>query len=194
MGKNERIRTIIGLEYIKKEWYPACDHMDVHVQDAFAEISRVNRELFNMIPYVVQFTSEDVYSSAKEMRERVQEEGIVYIYTGWSGHPILTQEDNNIGRAVHDVFAHLVCGCPFTFEGEYTAYLEQRKWYPQWTWDVLFAEIPAQTAAYYYVGSHNFDQRAIAAPKRWMELTKSLDLQDYSHNSILNPTKFLEVI
>jgi hypothetical protein len=84
------------------------------------------------------------------------------------------------------VFAHLVCGCPFNFEGEYTAYLEQRKWYPSWTWDVLFAEIPAQTAAYYVTGSHDFDQRAIAAPKYWMDMAEHLELKDYSHNSILN--------
>jgi hypothetical protein len=193
MGKNEFIRYTIGTEYLTRS-HGVLDHSSEHVQAAFKEISRVNRELFALIPYEVVFTEKDVYSSAREMRERVQSENKIYIYTGWSGHPLLTQEDNNIGRAVHDVFAHLVCGCPFNFEGEYTAYLEQRKWYPQWTWDVLFAEIPAQTAAYYVNGSHDFDQRAIAASKRWMELAENLILDDYSHNSVLNTNTFLEVI
>jgi hypothetical protein len=187
MSKNERIRTILGLEYIKKEWYPVRDHMDVHVQDAFAEIVKVNRELFAMIPYEVVFTTDDVYSSAREMRERVKAENKIYIYTEWSGHPILTQEENNIGRAVHDTWSHLVCGCPFSWEGELTAYNEQKLYYPEWTWDVLFAEIVGQTSAYYYVGNHNFDQRAIAAPKRWMELAKTAILPDFSSNSILIP-------
>lgn len=186
MGKNEFIRYIIGQEYMTRTKGIENEH-SIHVQAAFKEIAAVNRELFDLIPYEVVFTSDDIYSSAKEMRERVQKEGIIYIYDGWSGHPLLTLEENLIGRAVHDIFAHLVCGCPFNFEGEYTAYLEQRKWYPDWTWDVLFAEIPAQTAAFYYNGnSHDFNQLAIAAPSRWMELGNLLELQDYSHNSILN--------
>lgn len=187
MGKNEFIRKQIGVQYLSSYGHAhILDHTSSYVQEAFAEINRVNRELFDFIPYKVVFTEKDMYVSAKEMRRRVQEEGVIYIYSGWGGHPLLTQEENNIGRAVHDVFAHLVCGCPFTFEGEYTAYLEQRKWYPEWTWDVLFAEIPAQTAAYYVNGGHDFDQRAIAAPKHWMDIAKHLELEDYSHNSILD--------
>jgi hypothetical protein len=185
VGKNEVIRHIIGSEYLTRTM-GISNESQPSVRDAFAEISRVNRELFDLIPYDVIFTSEDIYDSAREMRRRVVEENRIFIYDGWSGHPILTQEQNNIGRAVHDVFAHLVCGCPFDFEGEYSAYLEQRKWYPEWTWNVLFAEIPAQTAAYYITGSHNFNQRAIAAPKHWIDLANKLELADYSHNSVLN--------
>jgi hypothetical protein len=198
MGKNEFIRYIIGTEYLQ-DTRKVLDHNSEHVQAAFAEISKINRELFDMIPYEVVFTTDDVYQSAREMRKRVVEENKIYIYSGWGGHPILTQEQNNIGRAVHDVFAHMVCGCPFNFEGEYSAYLEQRNYYPEWTWDVLFSEIPCQTAAFYVTGSHDFDQRAIAAHPNWMALGYLLDLPDYSHNSVLSPvtftkTKFQEVI
>jgi hypothetical protein len=198
MGKNEFVRHIIGTQYLNRS-LGMQDETTSHVQFAFKEISRINRELFDLIPYEVVFTTEDVYKSAREMRERVVAENKIYIYTGWSGHPLLTQEENNMGRAVHDVFAHMVCGCPFNFEGEFTAYLEQRKYYPAWTWDVLFAEIPAQTAAFYANGnSHDFDQRAIAAPKHWMELGDLLTLPDYSHNSVLKMSKnyfgFTEVI
>ena len=189
MGKNEFIRGIIGNEYLLRK--DSIEEETPFVKDAFKEIAKVNRELFDLIPYEVYFTTEDMYTSAKHMRERVLADGVIYIYTGWSGHPYLTQEENNIGRAVHDVFAHMVCGCPFTFEGEYTAYLEQRKWYPEWTWDVLFAEIPAQTAAYYVNGSHDFDQRAIAAPHFWIQLADQLELEDYSHNSVLNMNSVL---
>lgn len=186
MGKNEFIRGIIGEEYLVRSG-KSMQENSKDVERIFRDIVAVNKELFESIPFEVVFTTEDVYSSAKEMRERVLSEGVIYIYSGWGGHPFLTQDENNIGRAVHDVFAHLVCGCPFNFEGEYTAYLEQRKWYPQHTWDVLFAEIPAQTAAYYANGnSHDFDQRAISAPEKWIKLAENLELQDYSHNSVLN--------
>jgi hypothetical protein len=193
VGKNEFIRYIIGTEYLNGT-REVLDHTSKHVQEAFTEISRINRELFDLIPYEVIFTTEDIYDSAREMRRRVVEENRIFIYSGWGGHPILTQEQNNIGRAVHDVFAHMVCGCPFNFEGEFTAYLEQRKYYPEWTWDVLFSEIPCQTAAYYVSGSHDFDQRAIAAAEKWMTLGDLLTLPDYSRNSVLNPTTFLQVV
>jgi hypothetical protein len=186
MTRNEYICDVIGLEYLHKK-APVMQEETMIVEKAFNEIVRVNKELFDMIPYHVYFTTTDMYTSAKQMREEVQKTGIIYIYSGWSGHPYLTQEENNIGRAVHDVFAHLVCGCPFTFEGELTAYYEQRKWYPKWTWGVLFAEIPAQTAAFYVNDkSHDFKQRAIVAPKKWMELAELVELKDYSHNSVLN--------
>lgn len=189
MGKNEFIRQIIGQEYLYKT--TGIEEETPLVHDAFREIAEINRQLFELIPYDVVFTYKDMYSSASEMRSRVMEENTIYIYTGWSGHPFLSQEENNIGRAVHDVLAHMVCGCPFTFEGEFTAYLEQKKYYPEWVHEVLFAEIPAQTAAYYANGnSHEFSQRAIMAPSHWIELSKNIELENYSKNSVLAPFEF----
>lgn len=183
---NLMIREAIGQSYLKGNTFAMDEHY-LFVRDAYKEISRTNFELFQFIPYQVIFTNKDVYESAAEMREEVVKSGKIYIYSEWSGHPILTKEQNIISRAVHDVFAHLVCGCPFNFEGEYTSYLEQRKWYPNWVWGVLFAEIPAQTAAYYANGmSHDFSQRAIDAPEAWMKMAEGLKLEDYSHNSVLN--------
>lgn len=175
------VRTTIGRQYV--HGYFASEDTEF-VRDAYRAVSKVNRELFDRIPFDVVFTDADPYASAKEMREAVKRTGIAHIYTGWSGHPILSHEENNISRAVHDIYAHLVCGCPFTFEGEYTAYLEQRKHYPDWTWRVLFAEIPAQTAAYYYAGNFTYRQRAFEAPGQWLTMTRGME-RDYSHNSVL---------
>lgn len=185
MGKlNKAVRRVIGHEYLFRTF--EIEEETEEVKAAFAEISRVNNILFDMIPFDVKFVDFDAYDSAASMREKVLKSGIIYIYTGWSGHPYLSQPENNIGRAVHDVFAHLVCGCPFTFEGELTAYYEQRKHYPKWTWDVLFAEIPGQTCAYYANGKdHDFPQRAIAAPQDWIRFAEMVELPDYSHNSVL---------
>ena len=176
------IKLAIGKAYVEGTF--ASENSE-YVGKAFKEISRVNRQLFERIPFKVEFTSEDPYASAKEMRAEVLRTGVIKIFTEWSGHPFLTQEENNWGRAVHDIFAHLVCGCPFNFEGEYSAYLEQRKYYPEWTWRVLFAEIPGQTCAYYYKGDFSYDQRAIEAPQEWLDLCKGIE-QDYSENAILD--------
>lgn len=177
----EVIKHLIGHEYVEGIFESENSE---HVRLAYREIAKVNQRLFDLIPYKVEFTEEEGYLTAKEMREMVVATGTIKIYTGWSGHPFLTQEENSIGRAVHDVWAHMVCGCPFSFEGEYNAYLEQRKHYPEWTWGVLFAEIPAQTSAYYFSGSFGYEQRAIEAPQHWIEWCKLLK-SDYSANSVL---------
>jgi hypothetical protein len=200
---SKEIRYAIGKEYVEGRFER---EQSLFVAAAYREISRVSAELFKRIPFKVEFTSEDHYESAKQMREEVQRTGVIKIYTGFGGHPYLTQEQNNKGRAVHDVWAHLVCGCPFSFEGEYNAYLEQRKYYPEWTWKVLFAEIPAQTSAYYYmgevakdkaslykgVGSFEYKQRAIEAPEEWLEMCLPLK-RDYSQHSILEGLRASEV-
>lgn len=160
------------------------------VANDFKIIAAINEELFKHIPYEVVFTENDTYSSAKQMREEIQRTGIIYIYTGWSGHPFLTQEQNNIGRAVHDVFAHCVCGCPFSFQGELNAYYTQREYYPREVWNTLFAEIPMQTAAYYTANGFNFPQRAIRATNQDMQLVAHMK-KDYSKNSILKPLQLI---
>lgn len=192
---SEEVRTEIGRAYVEGIF---AQEETTFIQAAYMEISRVNRELFARIPFKVEFTEEDAYSSAKEMRKEVLKTGVLKIFTAFGGHPYLTQEENNISRAVHDCWAHLVCGCPFSFEGEYNAYLEQRKYYPEWTWRVLFAEIPGQTSAFYYMGvigdktnplykgagSFDYKQRAIEAPQEWLEWCEPLK-RDYSEDSIL---------
>lgn len=175
------IRYTIGKAYVEGTFESENSE---YVAKAYKEIARVHRELFERIPFKVEFTEEDTYMNAKDMRADVLKTGVIKIYKGWSGHPFLTHEENNIGRAVHDVFAHLVCGCPFNFQGEYNAYLEQRKYYPEWTWRVLFAEIPGQTSAYYYKGDFSYDQRAFEAPQEWLDMCEVL-VRDYSENSIM---------
>jgi hypothetical protein len=182
--KTMNVVEVLGKNYIHGLY--ASENSE-EVKKHFEIIAAVNKELFKQIPYEIVFTEEDMYSSAKEMREKVQETGIMYIYTGWSGHPFLTQEQNNIGRAVHDVFAHCVCGCPFNFQGELNAYYEQRKYYPKEVWATLFAEIPMQTAAFYAAGKEfSFPQRAIKATEQDMLLVSHM-VKDYSKNSILKP-------
>lgn len=157
------------------------------VEDSFRIMAQINHEIFKEIPYKVIFTEKDVYKSAREMRERVVEENVMYIYTGNSEHQFLTEQENWEFRAVHDVFAHMVCGCPFTFKGEFNAYLEQRKLYPKSIWGVLFGEIPMQTSAYYYKGSFDFKQRAIEAHPDLVKYFEERFVHDYSKYSVLKP-------
>lgn len=184
------VRMVLGRNYI--EGLYESENSEAVASD-FRKIAKVSSELFEKIPYQVVFTEDDHYSSAREMREKVTETGIIYIYSGGNDHPFLSPEENLKGRAVHDVFAHMVCGCPFTFQGELNAYYEQRKHYPREVWNTLFAEIPMQTAAFYYNNKSfsGIKQRAIRATETEMNLVEHMK-KDYSHNSVLSVKNLLK--
>ena len=162
------------------------------IKRKYEMIKEVNNRLFEQIPYEVVFTEEDCYQSAREMREAVTKSNKIYIYKGGADdNPFLSEMENLKGRAVHDVFAHMVCGCPFSFKGELNAYYEQRKHYPKETWAVLFAEIPMQTASYYYnEKSFDFPQRAIEATEAEMKSVEHM-VHDYSENSVLSVNQLI---
>lgn len=184
------VRMVLGRNYM--EGLYDTENSDL-VKEDFRKIAAVSSELFEKIPYEVIFTEEDHYKSAKDMREKVAATNVIYIFSGNNEHPFLSPEENLKGRAVHDVFAHMVCGCPFSFQGELNAYYEQRKHYPKETWATLFAEIPMQTAAYYYNGKRfeGITQRAIRATETEMNLVDHMK-KDYSHNSILSVENLLK--
>lgn len=173
----------LGRAYIENKFE---SENSTNVEKAYKEIAKVNKELFKRIPFEVVFTSEDTYESARVMRERVIKENKIYIYNQYCEHPFFSVEENLQFRAVHDVFAHMVCGCPFTFKGEFNAYLEQRKYYPEWTWGVLFSEIPMQTSAYYYSGGFDFPQRAIDVSDYLVNYYESRFTYDYSEHSVMD--------
>lgn len=180
----KKIVNMLGKWYVKGNFK---EENTEFVEICYKEIAKINKELMKKIPYEVIFTEKDEYKSAKEMRDRVKKENIIYIYKGNSEHKYFSEKENWEFRAVHDVFAHLVCGCPFDFKGELTAYEEQRKLYPEYTWGVLFGEIPMQTCTYYYTNGFNFNQRAIHIQKDLMEYVTNRFKNDYTENSILKP-------
>jgi hypothetical protein len=180
------ISMFIGKQYVEGTF---ATENNRGVELVYREIAEVNKKLFDDIPYKVVFTDDDPYVSAADMRKKVVAEKEIRIYTGGCDHRFLSAQENLISRAVHDVWAHMVCGCPFTFQGEFNAYREQRRYYPRNTWAVLFAEIPAQTAAHYYMKEQtgedfNYTQRAFAAPIEWSDLCNTYLEHDYSANSV----------
>lgn len=184
------VRMVLGRNFM--EGIYESENSD-QVREDFRKIAAVSSALFEKIPYTVIFTEDDHYKSAKDMREKVSASGIIHIFSGNNDHPYLSPEENLKGRAVHDVFAHMVCGCPFTFQGELNAYYEQRKHYPTSVWPTLFAEIPMQTAAFYYNGKsfEGIKQRTFRATETEMNLVEHMK-KDYSQNSVLSAEELLK--
>ena len=182
MDKVKTFRNNLGRMYRESKFE---GENSATVKEHYKIIAEVNKALFDMIPYEVVACEGEPYKNAKEMRERVVREGVVFISTDGEPNQFMTQYENFIGRAVHDCFAHMVCGCPFTFKGEYNAYLEQRKYYPKKVWGTLFAEIPMQTASYYYGMNFDYEQRAFEAPLELMNEAEKILKHDYSNDSVI---------
>lgn len=74
------------------------------------------------IPVVVEFVPHDPYASAADMFQQVRLDNRLLIYTGDSVHPVLTERENHIFRAIHDWYGHIVPGNSFDPSGEFTAW------------------------------------------------------------------------
>lgn len=169
----------IGLEYVEGHFE---NEDSIRVQKAYYQISKRNSELYRQIPIPVLWTEDDPYSSYEELREGIRRDGELRVFSGGS-HPKFVNPDQNVkGRAVHDYFGHYRHDVDFSVKGEFLKWWHTRHHFPDlYEYDipvreVLFAEIVGQRCAVGYLddgfGDQRFEQRAIAAPRRWIELCK----------------------
>lgn len=120
--------------------------------------------LFATIRIPVRFVEYDPYPDAATMSDRVLRERVLLISTVGNEHPFLSPEQNLVGRAVHDLIVHVVCGCPFTGYGEFNAFEAQAALFPLSVRWVLFSEIVGQ--ACYFLSRGEFPvQKVVRFPR-----------------------------
>lgn len=109
----------------------------------------------------VEYVPDDPYKDFDEMKKSVEESGVLKVYQGESDHPVWTEEENWVFRAVHDAMIHLAGkGHPFTLRGELAAYNRHYKMAPTAARHALFTEVVGQTCTYFHLGeSFNFPQK-----------------------------------
>jgi len=168
----ETLKTILG------EWYDSANEEPSLASDAYEVIAEINEEKYEEIPCKVIWQEEDPYDSFADMRETVQVEGQLRVFSDGSDPKFMSHEQNIKGRAVHDWFGHLSAGCDFSMEGEWTKYQHVKDDYPPWVRPLLFTEIVGQRAAasYYPNGffDEQFEQQAAFAPKHVRTLAKEV--------------------
>jgi hypothetical protein len=159
------------MEVVQKvgSWYDSAPVHERYADSAYDVISRINNVLYEKIPIPVKWVSEDPYDSYADMKERVQKEGVLYVFTGGSNPKHMSHEDNIKGRAVHDYFGHLEADCNFSMRGEWEKYNHVKDRYPAWVRPLLFTEIVGQRAMISYSGGFDYDQKATFAPKTIMK-------------------------
>lgn len=77
-------------------------------------------DIFNRIS--VYLTPENPYRSFISMKNDIQNNNRLKIFTGNSDHPIWSREINILFRLYHDYYGHYKNNCPFTFTGELLVY------------------------------------------------------------------------
>ena len=112
--------------------------------------NRLFRQMTRKIEVI--FTDEDPYPDFAAMKDDIETQHRMLVWTGESSNsPIWTPEENWRFRAVHDYMIHLAGNHPFTLRGEIGAYNRHVKIAPIAARPALFTEIIGQTCAYLYL-------------------------------------------
>ena len=147
-----------------------------------------------------EFVPEHVYTSAKDLKNRVDTEGIMYVSTLDADHPVWKGEEglitNTMFRAWHDWEGHIVKSKKFTLAGEIGAYNAHAKIVPRAAIPVLFTEVVGQICCFYQSGKQNCAQKAVILPEFDYINVGNLTQQGEARFGMrLNPkTKLLEPI
>ncbi len=117
----------------------------------------------------IKFVPEHPYTSAKEMRQRVEKEKIMYVSTSDAKHPVWTGKQgliwNTMFRAWHDWEGHIAKGRGFRLQGEIAAYNAHAKTVPRACLPILFTEVVGQICCFYQSGKQNCIQKAMIMPE-----------------------------
>lgn len=143
------------------------------VRDAYAAFARQVDQQFGQLTRDVRvtFTDDDPYADASELFRDIRRGSFaVWRTQGDQRHPLLTPEQNNRFRAVHDYYGHFKSGRGFDRHGEEAAWVCHSLMFAGEATRALTTETRGQSSAFVWVngGGDNFPpQKAILLPQ-WM--------------------------
>ena len=117
----------------------------------------------------IKMVPEHPYKSAKEMRNRVQKEKVMYVSTSDADHPVWKGKQgliwNTMFRTWHDWEGHIAKGRGFRLQGEIASYNAHTKTVPRACLPILFTEVVGQICCFYQSGKKNCVQKAMIMPE-----------------------------
>jgi hypothetical protein len=143
-----------------------------HIGQQFSHLTRPASE--GGMGFKVEVTDTDPYDSPEAMSSDVANKRIKVMSTATTGgHNFFTNEENDMFRAVHDVFGHAAIGRDFSRDGEEAAYLSHRQMFPKEAHAALASETRGQNSYLNYGHERDFpDQgpgtKLVGLPK-WAE-------------------------
>lgn len=165
IAQDPRIGLTIGRAYLS-----APERITPDVREAYARFTEQVDQQYGMLLREVRvtFTDTDPYESADPLFKDIASGHFrVYRTQPDQRHPILTPEQNDRFRAVHDYFGHYRSGRGFDRHGEEAAWICHSLMFAGVATRALTTETRGQTSAFIYVnGGREFPpQRAILLPQ-----------------------------
>lgn len=135
----------------------STEHM---TRKVYAQFVRECKRQFDRIPVKVIFTASDPYDNSKALFADI-EKGVMRVYTGGNEHPLMSKEENNVFRAVHDYYGHYGQGerNHFGIKGEVRAWKRHRRMFSSIAKLALNTETLAQVC-YYFTFKRFAEQKA----------------------------------
>jgi hypothetical protein len=171
-----RLDPVIGAAIA--DAYMAAPARDRRAFAAYAALCRetvrqyhflVGRVEFGGLGVTVRIVDEDPYLDAEALLDDVRQRRLrVWASAATRNpHPYLSDGENDMFRAVHDVFGHAASGRGFDPHGEEAAWFKHSMMYSRLARPALTTETRGQTCAqvFYYRGSRFPEQKAVLLPR-----------------------------
>lgn len=130
--------------------------------------NQVREQFIELVKDVrVIFQDDDPYNSASEMFADVRRGNLlIYRTAADQSHPLLSDHENNMFRAVHDYHGHFKTGRDFSRHGEEAAWVRHSQMFTSLARRAMTSETRGQNSAFIWVnGGHEFpEQKAILLP------------------------------
>jgi hypothetical protein len=152
--------TLNSYEALRKETVDQYNHMTKPVHEGGMGVR-------------VEVTDDDPYGDPKDLAADLRNRQIKVLSTKSTGpHGYFTDEENDMFRAVHDVFGHAGIGRDFGRHGEEAAYQSHRQMFSPAAHDALVSETRGQNSYLNYIshGDHFPDNVPVNMPK-WTQST-----------------------
>ncbi|ROT31420.1 hypothetical protein EF879_16185 [Micromonospora sp. HM5-17] len=162
--------------------YVAAPVRDERAYPAYAAFCRetvqqyhflVGRPEFGGLGVAVRIVDEDPYPDVESMLEDVRRRRLKVWASAASGnpHPYLSDGENDMFRAVHDVFGHAASGRGFDRHGEEAAWLKHSTMYSPLAVRALTTETRGQNCAqiFRYGGRRFPEQKAVLLPRSFSD-------------------------
>jgi hypothetical protein len=113
----------------------------------------------------VVVSTADPYATTAELVEDVNRGRLLVFATSEGEHPLMSAEENDLFRAVHDCFGHCATGRTFDRHGEEAAYRSHAEMYSPLARRALASETRGQNAALIWTGEFQAQKAGLLPPE-----------------------------
>lgn len=144
---------------------PSFDENALPAYEALrSEVKEQFDYLVNDMGIKVDVVEQDPYKNGSEMMADLEQNGHISVLStaATGGHPLFTNEENDMFRAVHDVFGHAGAGTNFDRNGEEASFISHFQMFSPLAAQALATETRGQNSWLTYSGNDTFAEQKIA--------------------------------